>query len=125
MGGGIRQHGRDARVTVTVPVTRASRPCMVFLIKSYPRSSAFICGSPTLEIPMSPTDPHVNTPLLTVGPAPREAAGTIIMIHGRGASAESILSLLPELELDRSVAAVAPQAAGNTWYPHSFLAPME
>jgi predicted esterase len=47
------------------------------------------------------------------------------MIHGRGATAESILSLLPELELEVDIAAIAPQAANNTWYPQSFLAPLE
>ena len=74
---------------------------------------------------MPSTDPHADSPILTAGPAPEQAAGTIIMIHGRGADAESILSLLPELELDIEVAAIAPQAANNTWYPQSFLAPLE
>ena len=74
---------------------------------------------------MSPTDPHADSPVLTAGPAPEGAAGTIIMIHGRGATADSILSLLPELELEIDVAAIAPQAANNTWYPQSFLAPLE
>ena len=45
------------------------------------------------------------------------------MIHGRGASADSILTLADELRLD-DVAYVAPQAAGNTWYPFSFLSPI-
>ena len=70
-------------------------------------------------------DPHTSTPLLTAGRAPRDAAGTIVMIHGRGADAESILSLVPEFQLGDGVAAVAPQAANNTWYPYSFLAPLE
>jgi len=70
-------------------------------------------------------DPHANTSILTAGPAPEQAAGTIIMIHGRGASAQDIISLLPELELEMDVAAIAPQAANNTWYPYSFLAPLE
>jgi len=70
-------------------------------------------------------DPHAASPIITAGPAPEQAAGTVIMIHGRGASAEDIISLLPELELDLEVAAIAPQAANNTWYPQSFLAPMQ
>ena len=73
----------------------------------------------------SASDPHANSPILTAGPAPEQAAGTIVMIHGRGATAESILSLLPELELEMDVAAIAPQAANDTWYPQSFLAPLE
>jgi len=69
-------------------------------------------------------DPHANQPVVRAGPSPEEAAATIVLIHGRGASAESILSLYPELGIE-SLAAVAPQAAGHTWYPHSFLAPLE
>ena len=45
-------------------------------------------------------------------------------MHGRGATAESILSLVPELDAP-DLAYVAPQAPGNTWYPESFLAPVE
>lgn len=46
-----------------------------------------------------------------------------IMLHGRGASAEDILGLAGELSA-RDVACLAPQAAGRTWYPYSFLAPI-
>jgi phospholipase/carboxylesterase len=69
-------------------------------------------------------DPHADTPVLRAGPAQRDAHATLVMIHGRGASAESILSLHSELAVD-GLAAVAPQAAGGTWYPHSFLAPLD
>jgi phospholipase/carboxylesterase len=44
------------------------------------------------------------------------------MIHGRGASAEDILSLSSWLNI-KDYALLAPQATGNTWYPYSFLAP--
>jgi predicted esterase len=47
----------------------------------------------------------------------------MILVHGRGASAEDILALADEFHLD-DVAYVAPQAAGYTWYPYSFLAPI-
>ena len=50
-----------------------------------------------------------------------EAKKVAIMIHGRGASAESILGLAPYLQLD-DFALVAPQAPGNSWYPYSFMA---
>ena len=43
------------------------------------------------------------------------------MIHGRGSTAESILSLLPHLNLT-DYAILAPQANGNTWYPFGFMA---
>jgi predicted esterase len=47
----------------------------------------------------------------------------MIMVHGRGASAEDILSLTTELK-QPGFAYFAPQAAGYTWYPYSFLAPL-
>jgi len=62
--------------------------------------------------------------VLTAGPEARDAGATLVLLHGRGASAEDILSLYEALGLE-DVAAVAPQAAGYTWYPQSFLAPME
>jgi predicted esterase len=48
----------------------------------------------------------------------------MILVHGRGASAEDILTLADEFQFD-DVAYLAPQAAGHTWYPYSFLAPTE
>lgn len=70
------------------------------------------------------TDPHANQPVLTAGPSPEQAAAAILMIHGRGASAEDMMGLYDALHVD-DLAALAPQAAGHTWYPHSFLAPIE
>ena len=70
------------------------------------------------------SDPHAAQPVLTAGPSPEVAAATIVLLHGRGASAESIISLYEVMGLE-NVSAVAPQAAGHTWYPQSFLAPIE
>jgi predicted esterase len=53
-----------------------------------------------------------------------EAAGVVILLHGRGATAEDILSVADALEAD-SLAYLAPQAAGYAWYPNSFLAERE
>jgi predicted esterase len=63
-------------------------------------------------------------PSLTAGPAPAQADAVLLLLHGRGSTAQDILSLYVALDLP-TVAAVAPQAPGNTWYPHSFLAPLE
>lgn len=51
-----------------------------------------------------------------------DAKKAIIMLHGRGASAESIISLKDHLKLD-DAAIVAPQATNSSWYPYSFMAP--
>ena len=69
-------------------------------------------------------DPHASQPVETEGPSIEQARAAIVMIHGRGASADSILSLYPLLDAP-DVAALAPQAAGHTWYPLSFLAPLD
>jgi phospholipase/carboxylesterase len=47
----------------------------------------------------------------------------MIAVHGRGASAQDILGLAREVAPD-DVACLAPEAAGSTWYPYSFLAPI-
>jgi predicted esterase len=63
--------------------------------------------------------------LHTAGVSLDEASAAVLMLHGRGASATSILALANELGDPPGFAYVAPQAAGHTWYPHSFLAPIE
>jgi len=68
--------------------------------------------------------PHAGQPVLTAGPTPEKAGAAIVLVHGRGASAESILSLYDELNVAKFTA-FAPQAADGTWYPHSFLAPLD
>jgi predicted esterase len=61
--------------------------------------------------------------LLTAGAPLQSARAAAVMVHGRGASAEDILSLGAEFGQD-DVAYLAPQAAGHSWYPYSFLAPL-
>jgi len=67
-------------------------------------------------------DPHRNQPLLTAGMPLLQARAAMVMIHGRGASAESILMLAEEFK-QPDFAYLAPQAADGTWYPNRFLAP--
>ena len=68
----------------------------------------------------SQSDPHAAQPVLHMGPKPDQARLTTILIHGRGASADDVLSLAREFRTS-DVAYLAPQAANNTWYPYSFL----
>jgi predicted esterase len=71
----------------------------------------------------STRDPHADTPVYSAGVPLDQAAAAMIMIHGRGASAADILSLARELQTS-GFALLAPEAAGNTWYPSSFLIPI-
>ena len=67
---------------------------------------------------------HEDQPLLRQGPELRDARGLLILLHGRGATAEDILSLAPQLEHE-GIAFAAPQADSNSWYPYSFLVPVQ
>jgi len=69
-------------------------------------------------------DPHANTPVLHAGAPLALAPGAVVLLHGRGGSADEILSLAPHLD-HPELAWLAPQAAQHTWYPNSFLAPRE
>ncbi len=69
------------------------------------------------------TDPHHGQPVMRAGRDIADAAATMILIHGRGATADSILQLAHEFQRD-DFAYLAPQAARSTWYPQSFLAPI-
>jgi phospholipase/carboxylesterase len=71
---------------------------------------------------MNTLDPHATQPVLRAGTPLDRAAGALILLHGRGGSAEDILTLGEALADDR-FALLAPQATGHTWYPNSFLAP--
>ncbi len=70
------------------------------------------------------------TNLAQAGASLASARAAVILLHGRGASAGSILTLVDELfplgSLEtQSLAFLAPQAPGYTWYPYSFLAPID
>lgn len=68
--------------------------------------------------------PHASAPVLSAGVPLAEAKLAMVLLHGRGGSAEDILGLASAFDLD-GIAFLAPQAAGHTWYPTSFLAPRE
>jgi len=68
--------------------------------------------------------PHKGAPLLQAGEVLGKARAAMIMLHGRGASAEDVMTIAAEL-LQPGFAYLAPQAAGNAWYPNPFTAPLE
>ena len=67
--------------------------------------------------------PHQGQPVLAAGELLDHARVAMVMLHGRGARAEDILTLAADLA-QPGFAYLAPQAAGNTWYPNCFLAPI-
>lgn len=60
--------------------------------------------------------------IVTAGKPLEQAEKALIMVHGRGATAESILSLSQELEAD-NFTLLAPQATNHSWYPYGFMVP--
>ena len=82
--------------------------------------------------------PHQQQPVLSSGAPEERATAAVILVHGRGASAESMLPLADEVLANPAdaadtpaaagssdVAIRAPQAANFAWYPNSFLAPLD
>lgn len=70
------------------------------------------------------TMPHENSPVYAAGEKLQNSKAAMILVHGRGASAQDILALVPHLDFP-SVAYLAPQAEGFTWYPNRFIFPVE
>ncbi|WP_159999226.1 alpha/beta hydrolase [Roseomonas sp. 18066] len=67
-------------------------------------------------------NPHAGRPLARAGVAAGEAQRALILLHGRGGDAADMLGLGGHLGVP-GYALLAPQAAGNTWYPHRFIEP--
>ena len=62
--------------------------------------------------------------VLEAGEPLNKARGAMILAHGRGATAEDIMTIAVELQ-HPGFAYLAPQAAGNAWYPNPFTAPLD
>ena len=69
-------------------------------------------------------DPHADMPVERAGAAIDDASAAVVLVHGRSARATGMLDLTRQLGRE-DVAYLAPQANRGTWYPQSFLAPIE
>lgn len=69
-------------------------------------------------------DPHADQPIETAGTPLADAEAAVVLTHGRGARASGMLQMAAQLDVD-DVAYRALQATRNTWYPNSFMAPVE
>lgn len=68
-------------------------------------------------------NPHAGQPVYGVGQALDKAHSAMIMLHGRGATAQDILNLSNEFP-HTGMSYIAPQAAGYSWWPQRFTAPV-
>lgn len=73
------------------------------------------------------TDSNAATPVLHAGASLEDASAVVILIHGRGATAESIMGLAGMVSEgdENRIAWLAPQAPNNTWYPLPFTEELE
>lgn len=60
--------------------------------------------------------------IITAGKPLKEAKKALVLLHGRGADANDILSLAGYFHV-QDYALLAPQATNHTWYPFSFMVP--
>jgi predicted esterase len=74
-----------------------------------------------------PRDPHRDQPILLGGAPLAEAAGALVLLHGRGGSAQEMLTLARDLHTNSpaGLAWLVPEAAGRLWYPFSLLEKVE
>ena len=70
------------------------------------------------------TNPHTGRPVATRGKPVEASRGVVVMIHGRGRDTEDILEVAERIG-DPDFAYLAPSAKDNSWYPYSFLEPIE
>jgi predicted esterase len=68
-------------------------------------------------------DLHDPAQVVTAGTRLGKARGAAILMHGRGASARDMIALATHMA-PPGIAVLAPQATGNSWYPHPFTAPL-
>lgn len=69
-------------------------------------------------------EPHAGQPVLSLGPDVESSRAVMLMLHGRNAGPRNILELAGQLPHPQFTF-LAPAAAGNTWYPYSFLSETE
>ncbi len=67
---------------------------------------------------------HEGLPVASRGPEPHGARAVAVMLHARGAGVEHVLGLAEALD-DPECAFLAPRARGGSWYPQSFMAPID
>jgi predicted esterase len=70
------------------------------------------------------SNPHKGQPVVTRGKPLEESRGVVVMTHGRGRDTNDILGVAGRIG-DPDLTYLAPAAAANSWYPYSFLEPIE
>lgn len=82
------------------------------------------CIRPGQQNGATTMNPHLDQPVLTAGAPLERCRVAALLVHGRGRDAAEMLAIAAQLDLP-DVAYVAPAAAERSWYPYSFLEPVE
>ena len=69
-------------------------------------------------------DIHKGQPTITVGPDNERANLIVILLHGRGSSADAMLPITDSLSME-GVRFIIPQAGLNRWYPQTAFGPLD
>ena len=70
------------------------------------------------------SNPHKGRPVAARGKPPEESRGVVVMMHGRDRDTDDILGVADRIG-EPDFAYLAPAADHNSWYPYSFLEPVE
>jgi phospholipase/carboxylesterase len=70
------------------------------------------------------TNPHLGQPVLRSGAPLESCRAAALLFHGRGRTPDEMIGLAARMAVP-GVAYLVPTADGNTWYPYSFLEPLE
>jgi predicted esterase len=73
---------------------------------------------------MSAVGPHAGQSVLSAGKPLGRSHAVMVMVHGRNAAPQNILDMVPVFDRP-DFTYLAPAAAGNTWYPYSFMTERE
>ncbi|WP_102125015.1 VOC family protein [Deinococcus planocerae] len=118
----VEELGRHLKLPAWFEPRRATIEAHVPKIVS--REYGVTIGTRDLGATPQPAPEVDGVQVYTAGRPLEEARVAMVLLHGRGGTAPDILTLADELNLS-AYAYLAPQAEGNTWYPLSFLAPVE
>jgi predicted esterase len=69
-------------------------------------------------------DIHIDQPVLQYGVDPGEASAVVILVHGRGSSAQAMLPLAAAID-ENETSFLIPAAAKQRWYPNSAFTPLK
>ncbi len=68
-------------------------------------------------------NPLLDRPTVSLEPAAGSSAVIGVLLHGRGQSVTYMFELMQRIAL--GISCVAPDACDSSWYPQSFMAPLE